>query len=429
MSDSARDLLVRGIAAAKGNSKQEAKFYLEWVTRMGDATHDQLADAYRWLAQVVDDPQEKREYLDHALAYNPNDPEARRALALLNGTLKPDDIIDPNKFSQPVSEAPASTQARRFVCTQCGGKMQFAPDATTLECAYCGFKQSLLDLNQSLPIVEEHDFIVALATAKGHSKPTISRIIKCKGCGASFILAPQTISQNCPYCASAYVIEQAEDRELIAPEGVIPFAISQETALQRELEWFRRQGWRLRADPAPPAGVYLPVWTFDVGGEVTWRCRVYRNKQWVVESGTRAVLANDVLVPASHHLSLVLSEEIRQMPLDRLVPYDARYLADFPAETYDVAVSDASIVARSQAFHQVRAKIMHDIFEQYTDLTISPANVIVDSYKLILVPMWVTHYRMENKQYGIVINGCTGNVRAERPRQGVIGWLAHLFGE
>lgn len=429
MSDSVRDLLVRGIAAAKGNSKQEAKFYLEWVTRTGDATHDQLADAYRWLAYVVDDPKEKREYLDHALAYNPSDPEARRALALLNGTLKPDDIIDPNKFSQPVSESPVPTQARRFVCAQCGGKMQFAPDATTLECAYCGFKQSLLDLNQSLPIVEEHDFIVAMATAKGHSKPTIARTIKCKGCGASFILAPQTISQNCPYCASAYVIEQTEERELIEPEGVVPFMITQDAALKKELDWFRQQGWRLQADPAPPAGVYLPAWTFDVGGEVTWTCRVYRNKQWVVESGNRAVLANDVVVPASHHLPPALSEEIRQMPLDRLVPYDVRYLADFPAETYDVAVSDASIVARSQAFHQVKADIARGIFNQYADFNASSANVMVDSYKLILVPMWVTYYRMEGKQYGIVINGCNGNLRAEKPHQGVMGWLTHLFGE
>ncbi len=429
MSDSVRDLLVRGIAAAKGQSNQEAKFYLEWVTRAGDATHDQLADAYRWLADVVDDPKEKREYLDHALAYRPNDPEARRALAILNGTLKPDEIIDPNKFSQPVLELPVPTQARRFVCVQCGGKMQFAPDATTLECTYCGYTQSLLDFDQSLNVVEEQDFIVAMATAKGHSKPTIARAIKCKGCGASFLLTPQTISQNCPYCASAYVIEQAEEREFIEPEGVVPFTITRDAALKKEMEWFRQQGWRLRADPAPPAGVYLPAWTFDVGGQVTWRCRVYRNKQWVVESGNRAVLANDLIVPASHHLSPVLSEEIRGTPLDQLVPYDARYLADFPAETYDVAVSDASIVARSQAFHQVKADIARGIFNQYADLNVSSANVMVDSYKLILVPMWVTCYRMNGKQYGIVINGCTGNLRAERPPQGVVGWLTQLFGE
>jgi hypothetical protein len=428
MSDSVRDLLIRGIAAAKGNSKQEAKFYLEWVTRLPDASRDELNEAFRYLALMADDPKDKREYLEHALAYNPSDPEARRALALLNGTLKPDEIIDPNKFSQPASVSPVPTQVRRFVCAQCGGKMQFAPDATTLECTYCGFKQSLLDLNQSLPIIEEHDFIVAMATAKGHSKPTIARTIKCKGCGASFILAPQTLSQNCPYCASAYVIEQAEERELIEPEGIMPFMITRDAALKKEMEWFRQRGWRLRADPAPPAGVYLPAWTFDVGGEVTWTCRIYHNKQWVVESGNRAVLANDVLVPASHRLSKILSDEILHTSLDHLVPYDARYLADFPAETYEIAVSDASIVARSHAFHHVKAEIARGIFSQYADLNVSSANVMVDSYKLILVPMWITHYRMEGEQYGIVINGYTGNLRAEQPRQGVMGWLTHWFG-
>jgi hypothetical protein len=54
---------------------------------------------------------------------------------------------------------------------------------------------------------------------------------------------------------------------------------------------------------------------------------------------------------------------------------------------------------------------------------------MIESYKLILVPMWVTHYRMDGKQYGIVINGHTGNLRADKPRDGIGGWLANLLGD
>jgi DNA-directed RNA polymerase subunit RPC12/RpoP len=430
MSETVRDLLVRGIAAAKGKSNQEARFYLEWVTRAPDATHEQLTDAYRWLAQVVEDAQEKRAYLEHALAYNPNDPEARRAFALLNGELKPDEIIDPNKLAPPAaSDSPLPAQARRFVCTQCGGKMNFSPDGNSLMCAYCGREQSLASALDDGSAIQEQDFVIALATAKGHLQPTMMRSIKCQGCGASFVLTPQTISKNCPYCASAYVIEQVEMRELIEPEAVVAFRITQAQALNIELDWFRKAGLNLRAQPAPPAGVYLPAWTFDVGGEVTWNCMVYRNKEWIPTAGSRAAYANDVIVPASRRLTKSLAEEIRRMPLDALAPYAPGYLADFPAETYEISVSDASLVARAEVYAREKNKVTFDILGQYQAVRTSSARLMIESYKLILVPMWVTHYRMDGKQYGIVINGHTGNLRADKPRAGIGGWLANLLGD
>lgn len=71
MSDRSRDLLVRGIAAAKANSKDEAKFYFEWVLR-SDAERDQIKDAWLWLSRLTDDPKEKRERLEQALSYDPD---------------------------------------------------------------------------------------------------------------------------------------------------------------------------------------------------------------------------------------------------------------------------------------------------------------------------------------------------------------------
>jgi hypothetical protein len=128
-------------------------------------------------------------------------------------------------------------------------------------------------------------------------------------------------------------------------------------------------------------------------------------------------------------LTKSLAEEITQMPLDDMEPCAPGYLADWLAETHEISVGDASLVARSRVFAKEKAKVSQDILTQYTGLTMSSANLIVESYKLILVPMWVSHYRMAGKQYGIVINGRTGNLRAEKPRQGIGGWLADLLDE
>ena len=431
--DDIRDLLVRGIAAAKANSHDEAKFYLEWVLRK-NADHDQFRDAWLWLGRINPDPKAKRECFEHALAFNPTDPEIRRELAILDGRLNPADVVDPDHL--PAMPPSPDAPARRFVCAQCGGKMSFTPDGNALVCEFCGKRQSLTDLDSTL--VTEQDFLVTLATAKGHAQPTRQRAFACASCGAEFVLAPTTISLKCPYCETAYAIERTETRELIEPTGVIPFAVTLDDALRIELKWFRDAGYELRGNPVSPTGVYLPAWTFDVGGDIAWTClveeqqfdgmRMRSQTVWRKRTGTRVVYENDLLVCASHTLDATLLQEVSAMPAKQIAPYDARFLADFPAETYQINVGDASLVARSRVFNQMRGEIVAGIFETYKDLTLSTAHLTINSYKLILVPLWIAHYKLQGKQYTVIINGNTGNLRAEKPQNGISKWFSDLLG-
>jgi DNA-directed RNA polymerase subunit RPC12/RpoP len=429
MSESTRDLLVNGIAAAKAKSKDEARFYLEWILR-SDADNDQLAEAWRWLAEITDDPQEKRNCLEQALAYNLMEPEARRELAILNRQLKPSDIVDPDHLPTPAApQALQPIEARRFVCQQCGGRMAFAPDGNALICAYCNRRQSLITAMDEGAMLGEQDFTVTLATAKGHTRPVAVRALKCQGCGASFVLAPETLSLTCPYCASVYVVEQAETRELILPEGIVPFATTQDQARRAVLGWFRSEGLSARGNSALPIGVYLPVWTFDVGGQILWSCLQEENDVWVPRAGSKVVYENDLLVSASHTLSATLAGEINNFLLDGLAPYDPRYLADWPAETYQIPVGDASLVARWRILAKERPLIVAGFFEPVRDLRLNATRLVFESFKLILVPLWIAHYRDGKRQYTVVVNGQTGTVRGEEPPKGVRKWLSGLLGE
>src|SRR5512135_1544190 len=117
MSDSARDLLIRGLAAAKGTrpqDKQEARFYLQWVLDTFDADFEERQKANLELALLEEDPAKRRGYLGAVLAIDPSNAEARRELAILDGKLRREDIVDAK-----VSEAPQSPSAqarpRRYV--------------------------------------------------------------------------------------------------------------------------------------------------------------------------------------------------------------------------------------------------------------------------------------------------------------------------
>lgn len=422
MSKGTRDLLVRGIAAAKSKEAAEARRYLEWALTT-DADIDQKIEAWWWLSEISTDPREQRNFVEDILANRPGDGRARRKIAILDGRLKPDEIVDPDHLPAPPTGEQA-VGADRFICPQCGGRMTFTPDGQSLVCEYCESRQTL---KRAQPAgVAEQDFVLALSTARGHQAPSAFQTFLCQGCGASFLLAAQQLSLTCPYCNSAYVVRQEGTREFIPPGGVIPFQVDENRARLALRDWLRENldGQQVRVSRG--VAIYLPAWTFDIGGEIGWRgFKPQRRRQESPEalSGSYPVMINDLLIPATTRLSPTCLAELAQFDLTALVSYDERFLANWPAETYQLSAADASLEARRLALQRTQAEVRAAIGQPVNDLTILPARLAVESFRLVLLPVWLTHYTCEERSYEVVINGHTGAVRAEKPAGGVMRWL------
>jgi hypothetical protein len=136
-----------------------------------------------WLSQVEDDPKIKRDCLENILAMDPANGPARRGLAILDGRLKPEDIIDPDKPIEPIKPAgaPQPSAVRRYACPKCGGRMAYSPDKHALVCDYCGNHLHEYQALQQGALITEQDFTAALATAKGHRwELPIERALKCE---------------------------------------------------------------------------------------------------------------------------------------------------------------------------------------------------------------------------------------------------------
>jgi predicted Zn-ribbon and HTH transcriptional regulator len=451
MSDSVRDLLVCGIVAAKAQDKEEARHFLRWVLRRDDAGPDQEAQAWLWLSQVSDDPAEKRECLRQVLAIEPHNALAKQGLAILDGRLKPEDIVDHRKPIRPIKplKRPPPASVRRYVCPKCGGKMAFDPAKRALACGYCGNQMSeyAAVLGDSL----EQDFVATLPTAKAHRwELPVARALKCQGCGATFALLPACVTGACPFCESAHIIEAAETRELVQPEGMLPFQNQADVITRRVHRWLKEQRFcpdalKKKATTVPPRGVYLPFWTFDVGGMVKvykpppeplggGRYKLYPTLHTAVNDSAvnfenHTVYFNDLLVPATHSLPMELLGGLTDFTLTVLVPYSSDLLADWPAEIYQVAMADASLVARQRAFEATKNRIGSFGFE---DLRISSAGIVIESYKLVLLPVWVTGYRFAGKYYPLVVNDQTRKVVGEVPRsdvQKLVAGVASILGK
>jgi DNA-directed RNA polymerase subunit RPC12/RpoP len=450
-----RGLLVYGIAAAKAGDKAEAQRYFERVLFDSASTYDEKAKAHIWLTQLTDDLAEKRDHLEHALAFDPTNSGARRGLAILDGRLQEMDIIDPDQQPAQIQpETPQPITARRFVCPQCGGTMGFEPGDKMLRCEYCGHRQTVLSALNNALVVEEHDFAVALAVKQGHVIVSGVRTLQCQGCQARMLLSGE-ISAKCPYCGSPHVAH-IDAGEIIQPEGIVPFAVSEEQAQQTFQHWLDKNVGNAptaRVRTTHVRGVYLPAWTFDISGEIRWRGTEpnnsrssgggfgsligdmgtqsttggYGGSQKTVHEGSHYALEDDILIPATHKLPQDLSDIFHKFLLKEAVPYDPAYLANWPAEIYTITVSDASLSARQTVLKkgekiariQATARVSNiQNFQAY------PTNLSVLSYKLLLLPFWLANYRYEDTVYAVVVNGQTNRIAGQKPP----GLLKKLFG-
>ncbi len=421
MTEYDNDMVRMGIIHYKAGEFPAARNYFERALMVAD-DHESRFRANLYLSRVVDNPREKRHYLEEALALDPAHAEARRELAILDGKLKQEDIVNPNALPAQSTDRKA-VQADRFTCSKCGGRMVFDGDGHTLVCEYCTRNQ-VLD-NQA--VEEEQDFIVAMATGKGHRKPVAMQTFHCQGCGADFLLPPTAKSAVCAYCASAHVIE-GDARELVEPDAIVPMAFKQSEATRLLVEWVEKNKIEPQGKVQPPRGVYLPVWTFDIVGNVPWKGMIYRNKEHIPVSDVHPVLFNDVSIPAAKRLSELVARLLPEFDLPNAPAYDPRYLAGWPAEVYERSMSDASLDARQQAVQRIKKQI-NIKRTGITDLSYSTTSISIVSFKLIFVPVWITTYPFEGRPYTVLINGASGQVHGETPERGIIDWFGNLFGK
>jgi len=420
--DYARDLLRRGIIEAKAGDRALARRYLDRAI-YASGSHDALAEGWYWMSQAVDDPGEKRRALENCLSHDLRHARARRALAILDGKINADEIINPDQLP-PAPEGFRLADAQRFMCPRCGGRMAYAPDGASLVCEYCTRGQELGLTARSVPVTEK-DFITTMATLKGHGRPLQEQVFHCQGCGSEFLLPPRLISTACLYCGSPYVVSLDKTADLLTPDCIIPHAFHQKRATHFLIEWVQKNKIQPEKQAELPRGLYLPLWTFDLGGTIDYTAEIIRTENDDNETLRQPlhpqifriddqypVMLDDLPVPAARKLSGPLLQLASTYDMKSVKPYDARYLADWPAEVYDISMADASLDARGQAYARIRRDLLH-LLNNTKIVHTSSANLTVESFKLVLLPVWMTELSFNGRDHLVLINGQNGEVASD----------------
>jgi hypothetical protein len=316
--------------------------------------------------------------------------------------------------------------------------MAFAPDGQSLMCEYCARSQTL---DSPHGAAAEKDFLIAMATVRGHGQPLNEQVFHCQGCGAKFILPPDQLSITCVYCGSPSVVNLEKSKDLLAPDGIIPHAFEQKQAIKQLVDWVNESQAQPEKQVELPRSLYLPLWTFDLGGFIDYTGEVIEENQvrygnqpvrMVHVSDRYPVMVNDVPIPASRKLSAPFVRLILTFDLKDIKSYEPGYLADWPAELYDVPLADASLDARSIAFSSLKRDLTnHTPFLHL--ISSSSANMTIESFRLNLLPVWMTEIWLEGRSYLVLINGQNGALQCDwagknnKQTNSLKDWLADLL--
>lgn len=417
-----RRTLNAGIAAVKGGDFAEANLLLRKAAEMKPT--DPLP--WLWLSAATQDPQEQKEYLEYALAADPNNGAARRGLAILSGKVDRKRLLAEGQEVQARRpEAPIEAQAGRvFRCDNCGGRMHYEVSKQELICENCGTRQPLPSLSAADEAEQVLDF--ALLTSRGHTWAEAQHRLACNQCGAVTILDIGERAVTCPHCDSSQLIESEESAELLQPNAIAPPKISPEQATELVSRWlgkglFIPDDLKKLAKPSTLRAVYYPFWTFDGFLKLNWVCEVNhgssRNPIWVVERGEEFEIFDDEWIPGLTSLSEEDLQGLAPLDFKAVVAYEPTVLVDWNVLAYNHSLAEASLDARERIAKRLRQNLRHKVLpgKEKRNFQSGAPEWSGMTYKLVLFPFYVGNYTYRGKAYHLFVNAQNGRVSGAKP--------------
>lgn len=324
-----------------------------------------------------------------------------------------------------------------YSCPNCGAGAEFNTKTQTLSCPYCA-SQIVID-NQSA--IAEQDINNLFSDAKVWSD---AEIIQCENCGAKESISKGQIATHCSFCGTTNIVKTSEIVGM-TPHGICTFQFDNKQAAAFAKKWAKKQRFapnkfKKSAEAKAISGVYSPAFTFDCETDSEYKGRLGRTKYRTVVgsngklreesytdyfriSGNHSAVHDDIIVHASSNIPNTMLDGLGDYPTKTSVSYDQRYLAGYTANTYAKDGQQAWAEGKAKIDgiikKQVLKKYTHDVVDSFEAKTTYKNR----SFKYLLLPVFIGHYKFKEKLYNFYVNGCTGKVSGKAP----VSWVKVLF--
>ena len=361
------------------------------------------------------------------------------------------DLNDPGSMTEALAQ-------KKFSCPACGGEAQWNPAKKAIVCAFCGTTSpAQTELNAAgQEVIVEHDLVAALReipdAQRGWQAEKTS--VKCQSCQAISVFDPERVGQRCDFCGSSALVPYEEIKEAFRPESLLPMKLGQSEvrdAIRRWYgsRWFAPSHLKDWALTDTVKGLYIPYWTFDAHVHAEWtaesgyfyyetetyedangrtQTRQVQRVRWERSSGSLNHFFDDELEPASRGVQPEMLRRIEPFPTKELSPYNPGFLSGWVVERYQIDLVTAAQAARQD----MDAKMERLCAAEVPGDTQRGLQVETDysgqTFKHILVPIWLLAYDYGARHFQVVLNGYTGAIAGKYPKSWVKITLAVLAG-
>jgi len=336
-----------------------------------------------------------------------------------------------------------------FPCAACGAKIEFDPATRSLKCPYCGHATAIArPTSDAEAEIVERDFEEYLAKLEAGGGGTVaghSSQVKCTGCGAMVLLEDQVVTEKCPFCGTHLENQPESAAGMIPPESLAPFKLDLRAARESfdtwlGSLWFAPSELKQAANLGQLAGIYVPYWTYDAmthtryrgergddyqdtesytetdaQGNTVTKTRTVTRTRWTSVSGHVDHFFDDVLVCATRSIPDRLVSYLSPWDLKKLEPFKADFLSGFKTERYGIGLREGFGEARNLMQPEIVRLINRDIGGDHQRISSKNTQYDAITFKHLLLPMWIAHYRYQDRVFHILVNGRTGKISGERP--------------
>jgi hypothetical protein len=331
----------------------------------------------------------------------------------------------------------------KHACAACGAQAVWNPSKQLLVCPFCG-TATPFTLDPVSGALVENDLARALRELPEEARgwQTDKRTVQCQSCKAVSVFDAERVGQNCSFCGSPSLVDYKEIKAPIRPQGLLPFKVAESQVREQIRRWYASK-WlapgalKRRALVDQVRGVYIPYWTFDAQAVCPWtaeaghyyyttenyrdnkghtQTRQVRHVRWEPASGEVRHFFDDEPVPGTQGVGHQLLKQVEPFRTPELVPYDTAFLSGFVVEHYQVVLLDAAERSQESMTRQLFEMAAREVpGDTYQNLHIEPV-FSGQTFKHILVPVWLLSYVYGSKSYQVVVNGDTGIMAGEYPK-------------
>lgn len=324
-------------------------------------------------------------------------------------------------------------------CTNCGAELKYLPGTKSISCDYCGHQESIAIDDNGFEELELYPYLKEMGSQR-HSEEI--SMLQCKNCGANQHVEENYKSLHCVYCSTPLILEDQRKEDWILPGAVLPFQINQKQSFLIFKKWVKKLWFapnnlkKAALDPKFTKGLYLPYWTFDAQlrarysgqrGEYYYETKRVRNAQgkmvsqrvrktrWYPASGNISGFVDDTLVKASQQKKGRIPTKVAHWNLKLLQPFSSSFLSGFVTEKYTIPLKQGHLAAKGEAERIARRWCRQDIGGDTQRVTSMDMQLSEETFKHILLPVYISAYSYNGKEYNFFINGENGTISGTRP--------------